>query len=222
MILLALSSLISQCSFPLEVLSFILELLKIKFIWHKSGQPFANHSKKDRTVQYWTRLFQIRPNYSWSNSVSELRSNHVQSEVPSTMGKIFKIRLCNIKSRETIWSWTLSLDISTTLRNLKKKNWNHTRPLESNRTISNQTTTFEISQSPQLDKIIQIPLNAAQLLWIIRKLSPLFSNLPCVATILWLINKLPGVVHDLIIVVGECPLSYWRTQLSYRRTPPSS
>lgn len=121
MILLALSSLISQCSFPLEVLSFILELLKIKFIWHKSGQPFANHSKKDRTVQYWTRLFQIRPNYSWSNSVSELRSNHVQSEVPSTMGKIFKIRLCNIKSHETIWSWTLSLDISTTLRNLKKK-----------------------------------------------------------------------------------------------------
>ena len=104
----------------------------------------------------------------------------------------------------------------------KKKNWNHTRPLESNRTISNKTTTFKISQSPKLDKIIQTPLNAAQLCWIIRKLPPLFSNLPCVATILWLINKLPGVVHDLIIVVGECPLSYWRTQLSYRRTPPSS
>lgn len=50
---------------------------------------------------------------------------------------------------------------------------------------------------------------------------PLFSATSRVTTILWLINKLPGVVHDLIIVVGECPLSYWRTQLSYRRTPPS-
>ena len=64
----------------------------------------------------------------------------------------FKIKLCNIKSHETIWSRMVPWDISTTLRSLKKKNCNHARPTESNRTNSNQTTTFEIGQSPKTRK----------------------------------------------------------------------
>ena len=99
----------------------------------------------------------------------------------------------------------------------EKKNWNHTKPLESNRTISNKTTTFEISQSPKLDKIIQTPLNAAQLLWIIRKL-PLFSatspvllqssdlltnfqELSTTSSSLW--ANAPWVIGELSWIIGE-------------------
>ena len=127
--------------------------------------------------------------------------------------KFFKIRLCNIKSHETIWSRTVSWDISTTLRNLRKKKLksyktigikqNHLKSdydiwdQSKSKTRQNYSNSLECSPTP-LDH---------------QKTSPSFSNPPCVTTILWLINKLPGVVHDLIIVVGECLLKSSRAPL---------
>ena len=60
----------------------------------------------------------------------------------------------------------------------EKKNCNHARPTESNRTISNQTTTFEIGQSPKLGKIIQTPLYAHPTPLDHQKTSPSFQRPP--------------------------------------------
>ena len=107
----------------------------------------------------------------------------------------------------------------------EKKNCNHARPTESNRTISNQTTTFEIGQSPKTRKnhsnsLVCTPnssgssenfplfsatspelLQSSDLLTNFQELSTTSSSLWANAP--WVIGELSWVIGELLRVLSE-------------------
>ena len=136
----------------------------------------------------------------------------------------FKIKLCNIKSHETIWSRMVPWDISTTLRSLKKKlqscktngiKQNHlksdydiwdqseskSRKNHSNSLVCTPNSSGSSENFSLLSATSPVLLQSSDLLTNFQELSTTSSSLWANAP--WVIGQLSWVIDELLQVLSE-------------------